>query len=258
MHRMILIVGMGCLSLQVQAQSRTTEETGPTAETETVCYAAAGKWICAAKSKQALARQQAAIVNQQEQAEQQAQQDTVQITTVPPVPSFEDVDDSQPAQPLIAESQETETAAATQTSEPAAQPTAQKEQLIEESQPTATSQTSQNTIQNTTPRPAQPSTSNDNSAVDSLEQWLRDYPDDWTVQVIGLSNVQNLDQFFNQYGLNRSDYLVVETVVEAGPWWIVILEHYPNRDAAVAAKSRLPAALASQAWVRPINGIPLP
>ncbi|WP_395377265.1 SPOR domain-containing protein [Marinicella sp. W31] len=254
MRRIIIIVYMTCLSLQAQSQSRTSEETGPTAETEIVCYAAAGKWICASKSEQAAARQQATTVNQQQKQAEEAEADAVQITTVPPIPSFENVDDNEPSKAAVTESSDTATAQVTQEREPAAQPTAQKEQLIEESQPTVTSQTTQNTTNRQTP----PSTVNQDSTEDTLEQWLQDYPNDWTVQVIGLSNVQNLDQFFNQYGLNRNDYMIVETVVEAGPWWIVILEHFPNRDAAVAAKSRLPSQLADKAWVRPINGIPLP
>jgi len=248
MYRIIISVALvGYLMAPAHAQKQATEETDPTASTETVCYAAADEWVCAPKAQEALARRQADRANQQQPQQPETEEETVQITTVPPVPSFENVDDPQPAQQESVQTS-TETEAVT------VQSPVEREQLIEDSEPARTSQTA-----NTAPadQARQPMVET-GQADPTLTQWLRDYPNDWTVQVIGLSNVQNLDQFFNQYGLNKQDFLIVETVVEAGPWWIVIFDHFPNRDAAVAAKSRLPAALAGQSWVRPINAIPLP
>ena len=259
MYRIILIVFLvvflGGLSPQLQAQSKTTEETDPTAASETVCYAADDKWICASKDQEALARQQASTVNQQQQPEttEEPEPTGVQITTVQPVPSFEDVEEAEPqvVQPQNSEAEQQQTETVAQTPPVVSEPVTDRERLINEAEQARTNQQTES-VQNT------PTTTSSSDPDEIIVQWQRNYPNDWTVQVIGLSNVQNLDQFFNQYGLNRNDFLIVETVVEAGPWWIVIFEHFPNRDAAVAAKARLPSAVANQAWVRPINAIPLP
>ncbi|MCW8869469.1 MAG: SPOR domain-containing protein, partial [Proteobacteria bacterium] len=81
------------------------------------------------------------------------------------------------------------------------------------------------------------------------------YPDHWTIQIIGVANRQNLNAFIQQQQLTDANHRIVETRVNDAPWWVVIYGHYPDRDAADEARSRLPERLATDAWLRPLSSL---
>jgi DamX protein len=86
------------------------------------------------------------------------------------------------------------------------------------------------------------------------EAWLlKQSPQAYTLQVIGLSNAQAIIDFTRQHRF-RDPVFYVETQRAGQPWFSLLHGLYPNRDAAVAALASLPEAVrAGGAWPRSVG-----
>jgi DamX protein len=88
------------------------------------------------------------------------------------------------------------------------------------------------------------------------ESWLNSRaPNRYTLQLVGTRNRAAIDKFVQDHGIS-APFAVFERQLNGAPWFSLVAGDYPNRDAAVAARARLPAALAGAGvWPRTFESI---
>jgi septal ring-binding cell division protein DamX len=88
------------------------------------------------------------------------------------------------------------------------------------------------------------------------ESWLNSRaPNHYTLQLVGARNRAAIDKFVQDHGI-PAPFAVFERQLNGAPWFSLVAGDYPNRDAAVAARDRLPAALAGTGvWPRTFESI---
>lgn len=88
------------------------------------------------------------------------------------------------------------------------------------------------------------------------EDWLRrQAADHYTLQLVGVGSEQAALGFIRRHGL-QGDVAYFRTVRAGKPWFSVLYGVFPNRDAAVRGRNRLPSSLKSQdAWPRTFASI---
>jgi DamX protein len=88
------------------------------------------------------------------------------------------------------------------------------------------------------------------------EAWLlKQSPEDYTLQLIGLRDAQGIPRFIKRHSLNgQAAYF--RTSHQGQPWFVVLYGVYPNRSAAVKARSTLPPKLRSTGvWPRSFGDV---
>jgi DamX protein len=158
-------------------------------------------------------------------------------------------------------------AAAAQPPEPDLEPPPQAEvEQAEENQPTpvpevqapeaATSATPQ--PQEVKPPQRVPSRTGaaENSASDGYETWLRaQAPGAYTLQLVGARDTDAIQKFIARHNV-ESPYAVFQRDLNGEPWYSLVAGVYADRDAAVAARSRLaPPLNGSGVWPRTFASI---
>jgi len=88
------------------------------------------------------------------------------------------------------------------------------------------------------------------------EAWLlRQSPGSFTLQLIGVGDEQAVTAFIQRHKL-QGDTAYFRTKSNGRPWFPVLYGTYPNRTAAVAARSKLPQGLSSQGvWPRSLASV---
>lgn len=212
------------------------EKDDPPAETEIICFAAKEKWVCAPARERQQAHQKAMRLietpDDNEVDDEPATQ--VQITTVPQSTQWDVTEESladnevnAPAQVEVAESDPT----------PATQATPTEKAITSDQSDTELSAT------------ASPSSLN-------FRDWQQQQPAAWVLQLVGTTNLPNLEQFINQHDLSDATFAIATTEVKGAPWHIVLLGVFDSREAALAHRDTLSQSLQS-AWARPVAGIQL-
>ena len=80
-------------------------------------------------------------------------------------------------------------------------------------------------------------------------------PGHWTLQLVGSRERASIDAFLRRHHI-APPYAVFERELDGRPWYSLVAGSYPSRDAAVAARSRLPAAIArGGVWPRTFASI---
>ena len=227
-----LLFFSGLLYAQDIPENDTTPVAG-SERAEVVCYAAEDRWVCAPKGSE---KPTAAIDEAKNEANAETDDmdelsDNDSINPLDPPQGVEVMTDTAPAQPVVNPMAET------------------PEDVLTEQSPQATiPPESQQTIsEQTEDIPQTPDYASDN--------WFEQYPDHWTIQIIGVANQQNLESFIKQQQLTDDNHRIVETQANGAPWWVVIYGHYPNREAADQARNQLPAKLSDGAWLRPLSSL---
>jgi DamX protein len=107
------------------------------------------------------------------------------------------------------------------------------------------------------PKPAQAAPKTTETAPrPGREAWLlQQRPSSYTLQLIGLQEEAAVSRFLERHKLpGQTAYF--RTSRQGKPWFPVLYGVYPNRDAAVAARDRLPASLKrSGAWPRSLESV---
>ncbi|MDJ0741536.1 MAG: SPOR domain-containing protein, partial [Gammaproteobacteria bacterium] len=88
-------------------------------------------------------------------------------------------------------------------------------------------------------------------AVDGGLAWVRARaPGRYTLQLVGARDRAAVDAFVRVHRVAQP-YAIFERQLNGRPWYSLVAGDYPSRDAAVAARGRLPKALArSDIWPR--------
>ncbi|MDY6978620.1 MAG: SPOR domain-containing protein [Pseudomonadota bacterium] len=86
--------------------------------------------------------------------------------------------------------------------------------------------------------------------------WLWDQdPGHYTLQLIAGRNAEAVRAFIDRHDL-RGQAVFYQTRREGEPWYVVVLGNHADREAALAAREQLPAALREQSpWPRPFSDI---
>jgi DamX protein len=106
------------------------------------------------------------------------------------------------------------------------------------------------------PEPAVAATKTVSVAKPGSEAWLlRQNPSAFTLQLIGVQDEAGVSRFLERYKLpGQTAYF--RTSRQGKPWFPVLYGVFPNRDAAVAAKDRLPESLKrSGVWPRSLESV---
>jgi hypothetical protein len=75
------------------------------------------------------------------------------------------------------------------------------------------------------------------------EAWLRTRPaDHYTLQLVGARDRAAIDRFVARHGI-EPPYAVFRSTLQGAPWYSLVAGDYRDRDAAIAARDRLPAGL---------------
>jgi DamX protein len=93
-------------------------------------------------------------------------------------------------------------------------------------------------------------------AADGLEVWVEKQPADaYTLQLIGVGNETAAKAYIARNNLGDKA-LIFSTTLNDAPWFAVIYGSYANRDAAAAARSKLPSGVKKEeAWPRSVASI---
>jgi len=84
---------------------------------------------------------------------------------------------------------------------------------------------------------------------------LAQRPDHWTLQLVGSRERASIDAFLRRHHI-ALPHAVFERELDGHPWYSLVAGSYASRDAAVAARSRLPAAIArGGVWPRTFAAI---
>ncbi len=84
---------------------------------------------------------------------------------------------------------------------------------------------------------------------------LAQRPDHWTLQLVGSRERASIDAFLRRHHI-ALPHAVFERKLDGRPWYSLVAGSYPSREAAVAARSRLPAAIArGGVWPRTFASI---
>lgn len=107
-----------------------------------------------------------------------------------------------------------------------------------------------------TAAPAPPATVDTDAPADTGAGWLlARAPERYTLQLVGSRERAAIDRFVARHGL-RPPYAVFERSLRGAPWYSLVSGDYPDRDAAVAARSSLPPTLRdSDVWPRSFGSI---
>jgi DamX protein len=238
--RLAVLMFIPGLSQSQDLPQQETENNSDEKRTQVVCYAAEDRWVCAPKGSE---KPTEAIEQAKAQAdiEQQSTPEITESVTEPtpvnpmdPPAGVESLTDTAPAQPVTNPMAET------------------PEDVLTEQSPQATVPPQQDMPDDINESEVQQQSVSADYAGDN---WFERYPDHWTIQIIGVANRQNLNAFIQQQQLTDANHRIVETRVNDAPWWVVIYGHYPDRDAADEARSRLPERLATDAWLRPLSSL---
>ena len=98
------------------------------------------------------------------------------------------------------------------------------------------------------PQRPKPTVSKAGSALSGLK-WLRAQPKTrYTLQLVGARDRAAVEAFIRKYHI-RAPYAVFERDLGGRPWYSLVGGSYPSRDAAVAARARLPKGIAG-VWPR--------
>lgn len=242
--RLAVLMFIPALSQSQDLPQQETENNSDEKRTQVVCYAAEDRWVCAPKGSE----KPDVAINQEKQATESEQASTAESTQ----PQTEPMSVN-PLDPPEGVESFTDTAPEQTINNP----------MAETPEDTLTEQSPQNTV----PAEPQPPETGQSIMADDLpsevaattdyagDNWFERYPDHWTIQIIGVANRQNLDAFIQQQQLTDANHRIVETRVNDAPWWVVIYGHYPDRNAADEARSRLPERLATDAWLRPLSSL---
>ena len=86
--------------------------------------------------------------------------------------------------------------------------------------------------------------------------WLREQkPPHYTLQLMGARDRDRIVRFMRRHGLTGPS-AIFERELKGLPWYSLVYGSYPSRDAAVAARDRLPGRLkGSDAWPRTFGSI---
>jgi len=185
--------------------------------------------------------------------------------------SVQGVDSSEPAvepDPVLDAVIEAAIAAAAQPPEPDLEPTTQAEnQQSEDSKPTPVPEVVQASEAATSAPPRQeeakppqqvPSRTeaNERAVPGDDEAWLRaQSPGDYTLQLVGARDTGAIRKFIARHNV-ESPYAVFQRDLNGKPWYSLVAGVYPDRDAAVAARSGLaPPLNGSGVWPRTFGSI---
>jgi septal ring-binding cell division protein DamX len=88
------------------------------------------------------------------------------------------------------------------------------------------------------------------------EAWLTSRsPDHYTLQLVGARERVSIEKFIRDHRITPP-YAVFARELDGRPWYSLVVGDYPDRDAAIAARGRLPAALrAGDVWPRTFGSI---
>ena len=88
------------------------------------------------------------------------------------------------------------------------------------------------------------------------ESWLNSRaPNRYTLQLVGARDRAAIEKFVQNHGIS-APFAVFERQLNGAAWYSLVAGDYPNRDAAVAARDRLPAALTGTGvWPRTFESI---
>jgi DamX protein len=87
-------------------------------------------------------------------------------------------------------------------------------------------------------------------------EWLlQQDPEAYTWQLLGVREEASLQAFIKQHGLqDKAAYF--QTVRQGRPWFALLYGVYPDRSAAIAARSKLPPSLVKKdAWLRQLRAV---
>ncbi len=86
--------------------------------------------------------------------------------------------------------------------------------------------------------------------------WLRAQPDSaYTLQLVGARDRQSIRRFVRRHGL-KQPHAIFERELNGKPWYSLVAGTYPDRQAAVAARARLPQSVAKAGvWPRTFGSI---
>ncbi len=88
------------------------------------------------------------------------------------------------------------------------------------------------------------------AAREGMAWLLAQPPEHWTLQLVGSRERASIDAFLRRHRI-PPPHAVFERRLDGQPWYSLVAGSYPSRDAAVAARARLPAAIArSGVWPR--------
>jgi septal ring-binding cell division protein DamX len=89
-----------------------------------------------------------------------------------------------------------------------------------------------------------------------LTDWLRSRnPGHYTLQLVGARDRASIDRFVLRHAI-KQPYAVFSRTLSGAPWYSLVVGDFPDRNAAVAARAALPAALAgSGIWPRTFGSI---
>ena len=269
----------GWLSTAVAQNGEDAEDEQPPPETEIVCFAAKKQWVCAPADDKDKAHQKAMKLAEQPDQSESFNDGQVAIQTMPAGTDFAQQVQEVDPNSLQAQIQDfiprEETNSATGDTQPetdsalAATPADESEvsePVQSEPEPVVTiAQTdTRQTVnrdamvdeQASEPRrrPNRPSNSAAGVAND-FREWQRNHPEQWAFQVVGTSNRHHIDDFVRTSGIQSMPHAVVRTQVNGADWWVVLVGLFDSREQALSQRHTLPAALASNAWVRQIQTI---
>ena len=188
----------------------------------------------------------------------------------PSIDSAQGTDSPEPAQepdPVLDAVIEAAIAAAAQPPEPELEPPPQAEVgQAEEKQPTPVPEVQAPEAATTAaPQPQEvkppqrvPSrtVAPESAAPDGYEAWLMaQAPGDYTLQLVGARDTDAIQKFIARHNV-KSPYAVFQRDLNGEPWYSLVAGVYPDRDAAVAARSRLaPPLNGSGVWPRTFASI---
>ena len=90
----------------------------------------------------------------------------------------------------------------------------------------------------------------------SGSNWLKTRPPmRYTLQLVGARDRAAVQKFVRDFGISEP-YAIFERDLKGKPWYSLVAGDYPNRDAAIAARARLPKRLErSGVWPRTFESI---
>jgi DamX protein len=86
--------------------------------------------------------------------------------------------------------------------------------------------------------------------------WLRaQNPQSYTLQLVAGNNIETLRQFMREHQL-KNQLAVIETTRDGKPWYVLLYGLYADKQQAIDARSKLPAALLrAEPWVRDLHSL---
>ncbi len=87
--------------------------------------------------------------------------------------------------------------------------------------------------------------------------WLRrQRPDSYTLQLLAVRSPEALVRLIGELGAGEDELAAFETRHQGGPWYVLLYGIYPDREAALAARGRLPDELRSaEPWPRSLASV---